>query len=729
MRRWPDAAERLAATLLLGMVLEAAMACPLLAQCGQPTKEYVRLGGRVIAIENYAQLAAPTFNPPSGTIASSSVTVTATTGSVIYYTTDGSAPSCALTPSPSNTLALTVTSGETVKAFAAQAGAQASSVSSATYTIGTPAATVTFTPASWAFASQVVGTTSAPQAIALTNTTGSNLPVGISATGDFAVATNTCGSSMGASCTVSVTFTPTAAGARTGQLLVADSLPNSPQTVSLSGTGGTAPPAQISFMPSSGLSFGNQTVNQTSQAQTLTITNSAAAGSQNLVVGQPTATDGEFVILNNTCGTVTPQGSCTMQVTFTPNAAGSHIATLSIPDNAPGAPHSVALGGAGYVAQLAAPTFSIPTLTTVPAGTSVTITAPAGASILYTSDGSNPLTSPTAHLVGSPFSFPITSTVFLGAVSRQTGVADSTVASALYFYLTSGPTVSPMSALLTSGQFIPFTMSASLSEPWNNANDYIVLNIGTGTGVTPNTCTVEYWPQTFTVYLTDGTNWASGAIGSNTVLSNSLCTLNLAGSAAVVSNTVLSVTVPAAFSASYAGWRGLYLEAFWQGVNTGGYSLGWDTIQANSVTVTPATVSLNAGQQQQFTANTAVNWSVSPPVGPISGAGLYSAPGSIASQQVVTVTATSQADATKFANAAVTLLPGVVIPADLHLTNLVVSSGSATYQATHSITADTNVVIGGTASVTFTAGTIITLDPGFHATAGGSGMAFHAVIQ
>jgi mannose-6-phosphate isomerase-like protein (cupin superfamily) len=95
---------------------------------------------------------------------------------------------------------------------------------------------------------------------------------------------------------------------------------------------------------------------------------------------------------------------------------------------------------------------------------------------------------------------------------------------------------------------------------------------------------------------------------------------------------------------------------------------------------------------------------------------------------VVTVTATSQADATEFGTAVVTLQPGG-IPVDLHLTNLTISSGSATYPATHSITVDTNVVISGSATVTFTAGTIITLGPGFHATAGGSGTTFHAVIQ
>ena len=111
----------------------------------------------------------------------------------------------------------------------------------------------------------------------------------------------------------------------------------------------------------------------------------------------------------------------------------------------------------------------------------------------------------------------------------------------------------------------------------------------------------------------------------------------------------------------------------------------------------------------------------------------------VVSATQITATFTLTANATLgAANVTVTTAGGTsagttftvnAIPVDLHLANLAMNSGSATYQATHSITADTSVVIGGAASVTFTAGTIITLDPGFHATAGGSGTAFHAVIQ
>jgi hypothetical protein len=56
--------------------------------------------------------------------------------------------------------------------------------------------------------------------------------------GDFAQ-TNTCGASLAAheACTISVTFKPTAAGKRTGNLPLHDDAANSPQLVTMSGKG------------------------------------------------------------------------------------------------------------------------------------------------------------------------------------------------------------------------------------------------------------------------------------------------------------------------------------------------------------------------------------------------------------------------------------------------------------------------------------------------------------
>jgi hypothetical protein len=106
---------------------------------------------------------------------------------------------------------------------------------------GVTGSTVTISPASLTFASQGLGATSAAQAVTLSNGTSAALTItSVATTGDFAE-TNNCGASLAASanCTINVTFTPTAAGARAGSLVVTDSGAGSPRTVALTGTGQT----------------------------------------------------------------------------------------------------------------------------------------------------------------------------------------------------------------------------------------------------------------------------------------------------------------------------------------------------------------------------------------------------------------------------------------------------------------------------------------------------------
>ena len=97
-------------------------------------------------------------------------------------------------------------------------------------------------PTSLTFAQQTVGTTSAAQAITLSNGGTAALSItSIAATGDYAQ-TNNCGASLaaGANCSISVTFTPTVAGTRTGAITVTDNATSSPQSATLTGTGATA---------------------------------------------------------------------------------------------------------------------------------------------------------------------------------------------------------------------------------------------------------------------------------------------------------------------------------------------------------------------------------------------------------------------------------------------------------------------------------------------------------
>ncbi len=89
------------------------------------------------------------------------------------------------------------------------------------------------------FGTQAVGTMSAPTQLTLTNSGSAALHLSTFTTaGDFA-ATNNCGVvlAFGKSCTISITFTPTATGQRTGTLTIVDNASNSPQKITLSGTG------------------------------------------------------------------------------------------------------------------------------------------------------------------------------------------------------------------------------------------------------------------------------------------------------------------------------------------------------------------------------------------------------------------------------------------------------------------------------------------------------------
>jgi hypothetical protein len=99
--------------------------------------------------------------------------------------------------------------------------------------------TVSTNPAALTFNSQTTGTTAPPQAIIVTNTGQSALTIsGVAASGDFSE-TNTCSTSVlpGGSCAITVTFTPIAAGSRTGAITITDNASNSPQRLSLTGTG------------------------------------------------------------------------------------------------------------------------------------------------------------------------------------------------------------------------------------------------------------------------------------------------------------------------------------------------------------------------------------------------------------------------------------------------------------------------------------------------------------
>ena len=101
--------------------------------------------------------------------------------------------------------------------------------------------TVQLTPTSLTFPAQAVSTISTGQTINLNNTGGATLAISnINATGDF-TESNGCGAGVPAmaTCLITVVFSPTATGNRTGTLTIVDNAAGSPHTVSLVGIGVT----------------------------------------------------------------------------------------------------------------------------------------------------------------------------------------------------------------------------------------------------------------------------------------------------------------------------------------------------------------------------------------------------------------------------------------------------------------------------------------------------------
>ena len=242
----------------------------------------------------------------------------------------------------------------------------------------TTAPAVAVAPSSLTFGAQRVGTTSSAQTTTLTNTGGGPLTItGVTATGDFTRTGDTCprGPSTlaaGATCTVTIVFSPTAPGSRSGAVQFADDATGSPQSVALSGSA-TQPAATLDQAT---LAFGTQLVGTTSATRTATLTNT---GSAPLSIASVTPA-GDYT-LTSTCplapATLAVGAGCSLNVTFAPGATGARAGTLKLVDDAPGAPHTVVLSGTGIqpAVSLSAPslTFGAQVVTSTSPAQTVTL--------------------------------------------------------------------------------------------------------------------------------------------------------------------------------------------------------------------------------------------------------------------------------------------------------------------------------------------------------------------
>ena len=214
---------------------------------------------------------------------------------------------------------------------------------------------MTISPLSLSFPNQEVDTTSAAKNVTLTNPNAFALQINsvTPSAGDFSLSSDGCSGMMlapSANCVVSVIFTPSQTGSRTGTLTISDAAANSPQTVNLSGIGILVKPT---FNPTH-LSFGLQAVQVPSSTKTVVLTNPNLVS---LSVTSVASSNGDFTVSADMCsGTqVAPSGTCSFGVTFTPAAAGVVTADIVVTDNADPATQSVAVSGDGVILK---PTYS-----------------------------------------------------------------------------------------------------------------------------------------------------------------------------------------------------------------------------------------------------------------------------------------------------------------------------------------------------------------------------------
>jgi FG-GAP-like repeat/Abnormal spindle-like microcephaly-assoc'd, ASPM-SPD-2-Hydin/FG-GAP repeat len=322
---------------------------------------------------------------------------------------------------------------------------------------GVASTTVTVAPTSLSFGNVALNTQSTAQTVTITNTGTAVLTISnITITGQFAQS-QTCVGTLdpGTSCPISVTFNPTSAGAQSGSLIVTDTAPNSPQTVTLSGTG-VSP--TLTVLPAT-LSFGSIAVGGSpSASQTVTVTNTSSVSATivNVVVGGSNA--GDFSQTNTCGGPLAAGANCTASVQFAPTAAGSRTASLTVTSNAVGSPQSITMTGTGVN----------PTLTASP----------------------NPLAFGNYPLnIGPSAAFPITITnTSTATITISTSTLGGTNAGD--FAVGSGSTCGgPLNANATCVEDVQFAptaagaRSATLTVTYDTNNLTLVVPI-TGTGVT-----------------------------------------------------------------------------------------------------------------------------------------------------------------------------------------------------------------------------------------------------
>jgi hypothetical protein len=254
-------------------------------------------------------------------------------------------------------------------------------------------------PTALTFGNQNTGTTSTAQTVTLTNngyywpgTVGT--PAVPSSTYSVTVPSACNSVAVGASCQVSVTFTPTAAQSYSGTVTLPISGSATPPSVTFTVSGTGVNPAPTATL-SPALNFPSTNAGTTSSPLTATLFNTGASPLTGIVPSIAGTNPGDFALSTGTsaCGsTLAVDSSCLIYVTFTPAGGAAYSATLSVADNAASSPQTIALAGTGVLGTQAITFALLTSPIAYSSGLTVPLVATGGASgnpVVFTIDTSS----------------------------------------------------------------------------------------------------------------------------------------------------------------------------------------------------------------------------------------------------------------------------------------------------------------------------------------------------
>ena len=520
---------------------------------------------------------APVFNVAAGTYNSTqTVTITdGTTGAAIYYTTNGTTPTCASTLY-SAPVAINVST--TLKAVACVTGWSTSTVTSAAYTlqVGTPsfsiaagiyqsAQTVTISlfgaPAGTTYRYTIDGT-----AATCTSTAGSSVSLGLNST--TTISAIACNTGWTASNTIAATYTI---------------------------TGTVATPL---------LSLATGTYNAT---QTVVLTTATAGASI-------------YYTLNGT----TPNCTSTLYSGSIPVTVSTTVKAIGCLTNWTNSVVATEI----YTLQVPTPTFSIAAGTYTTAQTvNISIPATAGAVIYYTTNGTTPTCASTA---GTSVALGLNSTTTIKAIACNTGWTSSVVASAIY---TITGTVATPAFSIAAGTYTT-NQSLTLSTTTGGASIYYTTN-----GTTPTctstlyTAAISVTASTTIKAIGCLTNWTNSTVASATytlqvpapvftpAASTYLIykTITITGSGTSIRYTTTGTAPTCATGTLYSApikildstlFKAVACQAGWSdsAVTTASYTLNFPNIIAYAYASSPTTASYTISTMNLFGGTYAYNY-------------------------------------------------------------------------------------------------------------------------